>query len=32
LQARNGYHMYVVYECERVIKFKGISGTMALEL
>ena len=32
LQAPNGYHMYVVYECERVIKFKGISGTMALEL
>ena len=30
--APNGYHMYVVYECERIIKFKGVSGTMALEL
>lgn len=33
-QAGNGtqYHMHVVYESERVIKFRAVSGSMALEV
>jgi len=27
-----GYHMWVVYEAERVIKFKGVNSSMALEV
>jgi len=27
-----GYHMWVVYESERVIKFKGVNSSMALEV
>ena len=30
--AGNGYHMWVVYEAERAIKFKGVAGSLALEL
>lgn len=27
----NGYHVWVIYESERVIKFKGVAGSLAIQ-
>ena len=30
--APNGYYLWTIYESERVLKFRGIQGSMAVEL